>query len=323
MTKRILLIGATGNMGSRFVEALRAKDAAVVALVRAEREGADQGRAQRLAKLKHLSVAFVTGDIQDQELLDRLAADVDAIVSCVDHRPDHLRAQANLAAAASRSRRVSRIVPSQFGIDSRHYGEARVEHGDFKRALQETFLACGKPVTFVHTNGLAREWVGSLGQLGLSAPPEDAVEIYGDGAMPFSTVAAEDVAALVAEALFDERTAGRHVTIIPADNLLTQEQLVSAWEERTGRVLQRITISPAVLDARIAALSSDPTARPRLGMAQLIRAAWIDGLGDGRRRDDVVELTELYPHLGYIRARDYLARYALPEQGSPTGRGER
>ncbi|RWD69813.1 NmrA family NAD(P)-binding protein [Mesorhizobium sp.] len=315
MSKRVLLIGATGRMGSHFVDALCAKGHEVAALVRASQEAAGPRRAQRLAVMKDKGIDVVTGELADQDLLDRLAAGVDAIISCVDHRPDHLQAQANLAVAASRSDRVCRIVPSQFGIDSRLYGKARVEHGDVKRAMQEAFVTSGKPVTFVHTNGLAGEWVGSLGQLGLTSPPESAVEIYGNGAVPFSTVAPEDVAALVTEALFDDRAAGRHVAIIPPDNLLTQEQLVSAWEERTGRSLRRITVSPAALDARIEALAGDPAARPRLAMAQLVRAAWIDGLGDGRRLPDVLELTELYPQLAYVRSRDFLAYYDMA--GSP------
>ena len=50
-----------------------------------------------------------------------------------------------------------------------------------------------------------------------------------------------------------------------------------------------------------------------LGFLQLIRAAWIDGLGDGRRRADVLELTELYPDIGYETIPQYLRQFTLAE----------
>jgi hypothetical protein len=73
--------------------------------------------------------------------------------------------------------------------------------------------------------------------------------------------------------------------------------------------LRRRTVSTQALDARIAELAADPARRPQLAMAQLARAAWVDGFGDGRRLPDVVGLVELYPDLGYVRASAFLDRY--------------
>jgi hypothetical protein len=55
-------------------------------------------------------------------------------------------------------------------------------------------------------------------------------------------------------------------------------------------------------------------------MAQLVRAAWIDGLGDGRRLPDVIELSELYPNIDYRRASEYLDRYPRHQEiATPRG----
>jgi hypothetical protein len=252
----------------------------------------------------------VEGSLEDEDSLARACSNADAVVSCVDHRPDRLRLQANLAKAASRSGKVKRIVPSQFGIDSRVYGEARVDHGDVKREMQRVFADCGTAVTFVHTNGLAGEWVGSLGQLGLKEPPRDEVEVYGSGTVRFSTVAPEDAARYTVRALFDPRTANRHVAIVPLENLLTQHDLIDLWEVKSGTTLRRRTVSAETLDARIAGLAANPASRPQLAMAQLVRAAWVDGFGDGRKLPDVIGLVELYPEIDYIRASAYLHRFS-------------
>jgi hypothetical protein len=72
-------------------------------------------------------------------------------------------------------------------------------------------------------------------------------------------------------------------------------------------------VSADALDARITELAADPARRPPLAMAQLVRAAWVEGLGDGRRLPDVLGLVELYPDLAYVRASAFLDRY-LPRQ---------
>jgi uncharacterized protein YbjT (DUF2867 family) len=308
--RRVLLIGASGRLGRHVVDALIEKGHHVVALVRPLAQ-ANSVRRQLLDRFLRVGVEIVEGSLEDEECLARACRDADAVVSCVDHRPDRLQLQANLARAAGRYRRVKRIVPSQFGIDSRLYGEAKVDHGDLKRQMQSVFTDCGTAITFVHTNGLAAEWVGSLGQLGLSQPPREEVEVYGRGTVRFSTVAPQDAARYVVRTLFDPRTADKHVAIVPPENLLTQHELIDLWEAKSGTMLRRRTVSAEALDARIAELASDPTSRPQLAMAQLVRAAWIDGLGDGRRLPDALGLIELYPELGYVRASEYLDRYLL------------
>ena len=309
MNQQVLLIGATGKLGGHFIDALLAGGHDVTALVR-NAGGNAPGRRARLESLRARGVILVEGDLNDVASLERATRTADAVVSCVDHRPDNLKAQVNLAGAISGAYRVRRVMPSQFGIDSRLYGPLRVGHGDIKRQLQTVFLEAGVPVTFVHNNGMARDWVLSLGQLGLERPPAEAVEIYGTGEVAFNTVAASDIARYAVRALFDPSAGNRHVLIAPPDNRLTQNQLVALWEAMAGVSLRREMVSAEALDARIDALAEDVAARPRLAMAQLVRAAWIDGLGDGRRLPDVPELTSRYPDLSYIRTSEYLARYA-------------
>ncbi|NEI05284.1 NmrA family NAD(P)-binding protein [Rhizobium leguminosarum] len=312
MDHQVLLIGATGKLGGFFVDALIEGGCGVSALVRGSSEH-DPARTVKLQAMRDRGVILHEGDLHDRNAVERATEAVDAVVSCIDHRPDNLKAQAILAEVVARSDRVRRVVPSQFGIDSRLYGETRVEHGDVKRQMQQVFREAGAPTTFVHNNGMASDWVGSLGQLGLLRPPENSVEIYGSGKVAFSTVAAEDVARFATRALFDPRAEDRHVLIAPPENILTQNDLVALWTAKTGVPIRKEQVTSDALDDRIESLAAIPTARPLLAMAQLVRAAWIDGLGDGRHLPDVLELTALYPELGYVQAADFLDRYRVTE----------
>jgi uncharacterized protein YbjT (DUF2867 family) len=164
MNKRVLVIGATGHLGQHFVHALRQEARDVLMLVRpAASKGSAEGRQAVVESLVRQGADTLAGSLEDLATLERACAEVDAVVSCIDHRPDHLKLQSAVAKAAARSGRVKRIVPSQFGMDSRVYLQGRVDHGDTKRELQREFDACGVPVTYVHINGLATYWAASVG----------------------------------------------------------------------------------------------------------------------------------------------------------------
>jgi uncharacterized protein YbjT (DUF2867 family) len=317
MPHRVFVVGATGQLGRHFIPALRRYGHDVLVLLRPDLPG--DRRDERTALVESLvqqGAKVVEGDLHDPRCLERACADVEAVVSCVDHRPQNLRLQTELARTAAKSGSVKRIIPSQFGIDSRTYGWARVNHGDVKRALQQEFDACGVPITYVHINGLATSWAASLGQLGLKSPPREQIEVYGNGNVKFSMVAPEDVALYASRTLFDPRTANQHVLISPPDNRLSQNELIAIWEDRTKTKLRRRTVSARELDERISVLVDDSGKFPELSFMQLIRAAWIDGLGDGRRRPDALELTELYPDIKYETISHYLGRLISVTQGA-------
>jgi uncharacterized protein YbjT (DUF2867 family) len=304
VTETVLLIGSTGQLGGHFARELRARAIDVLALLRPEGE-ADPVRAIRVDALRRDGVRFAAEDLDDDSSLESACGHADVVISCIDHRPDHLRLQAKLVQAA-KAAGVRRFVPSQFGIDSRTYAQDRVGHGDAKRDLQAVFDSSGLPTTYVHINGLATAWAISLGQLGLTAPPADAVDVYGAGDVPLSMVTPRDVARYTISALDDPRTEGRHVCIMPPENRLTQEMLVRLWESLTGFHMGRRHIGLAELDSVIDNLRSDPARVREVSLKELVRAVWFDGLGDGRRRDDVLELTDLYPDLGYTRIDRFL-----------------
>jgi uncharacterized protein YbjT (DUF2867 family) len=313
---RVLLIGATGHLGRHFVSALQEKGKEVLMLLRPQTVKTTVPAMRALIDVfVGQGAKVVEGSLEDEASVDRVCEAVDAVISCIDAGPNHLLLQAALAHAAKKLGPLRRIIPSQFGIDSRTYGEGRVTHGDSKRELQQLFDSCCVPVTYVHANGFASAWAASLGQLGLVAPPKEQINVFGDGNVKLAMVAPEDIARYTVRALDDVRAENRHVAITPAENLLTQNELIALWESKTKIRLKRHTISARELDRAIMDLAHRPDKVQELSVTQLIRAVWIDGLG-GKRRPDVLELTDLYPDIPYQRVTSYLDWFISPAQSA-------
>jgi uncharacterized protein YbjT (DUF2867 family) len=299
----VLVIGATGELGRRMVSALLDSGKKVSILLRSNPEGTVE-RQRRVDQFVDQGVTVTEGDLSDEIALQQACAGVDAITSCVDAQPPTLRAQANIIAAAQLAGTVRRIIPSQFGIDSRTYAQGRVDHGDTQTLFDES----GIPITYVHANGLASAWAASLGDLGLLSPPQYEVKVYGTGEVKAAIVTTEDVARYTVCALDDPRAANRHITIQPSHNLYTQNEVIASWEAKSKQKLRRLTVSPEELDAQIKALGDDKHGFGKLARLQLIRALWIDGLA-AKRSPDALEATELWPEIEYLRISSYLDEF--------------
>jgi leucoanthocyanidin reductase len=128
-------------------------------------------------------------------------------------------------------------------------------------------------------------------------------------------VTPEDIARYTVRALDDVRAENRHVAITPTENLLMQNELIAMWESKTKLRLKRHTISARELDRAIMDLANRPDKVKELSFTQLVRAVWIEGLG-GKRRPDVLELTELYPDIPYQRVTSYLDRFISSAQSA-------
>jgi NmrA-like family len=81
----------------------------------------------------------------------------------------------------------------------------------------------GFPITYVYSNAFMSYWGSGLGKLGLTEPPRDQINVYGDGNVKTAMVTCEDIARYTGSILDDTRTVNRHVAISPRDNLHSQK----------------------------------------------------------------------------------------------------
>lgn len=111
-TPTVLIVGATGTLGSRLISALiQIGTANVKALV-------PPGKADQAAALRQLGVIPVEGDLLNPATLPQACQDVDVIIAAValSDRTVVINGQKNLIRAAE-SAGVKRMIPSDYSID--------------------------------------------------------------------------------------------------------------------------------------------------------------------------------------------------------------
>ena len=305
--KRVLVVGATGHLGQTFPGALRERGHDVSILLRPETaQTADPGKRALIDAHISAGARIVVGSLDDDASLDAACADADAVISALTG--EQLFLQPALAAAAARSGRVRRFFASEWGVDPFMAAKGTVALLDWKRDLHGALDASGVPMTYVYSNAFATYWGASLGQLGLSRPPEHEITVFGDGTTKIALVTPGDIAKLTVRMLDDDRTAGHEVAIVFAENMLSQNDLIALWESISGRTLTRNVVSAAALDASLASLAAQPDQMMNLIFTQLMKSAWIDGTLGGVR-DGVLDAATLYPDFRYERIGPFLERF--------------
>ena len=155
-TGKVLVTGATGNVASALIPALRSAGVEVRALVH------DESKAQPFTDQ---GVEVVIGDLDKPETLDAAVAGVDKIYLLTDNRPSGGQHGINLIDAVKRSGGRPHIVRHGMFGDSR----SRIHslHDQVEAALAESGLPVTtlRPTFFMQNTLAGAQAVASAGQL--------------------------------------------------------------------------------------------------------------------------------------------------------------
>lgn len=297
MTK-VLIVGATGLVGSYLVSACKEAGHEIRVLVRPETLLDNK----RIVPLKASGAMIIEGSLEDYDSLIKACDGVDVVISAVNGPGIPL--QTELIKAAKECK-VGRFIPSDFGIDPKIAGEGSCILVDQKVTIQSAVKKSGLNFTFIHSNGFFEYWLYSLGQVGLTAPPEE-VEYYGDHSLKMALASVYDIARVTAATLDDPRTLNRELAIFV--NAHTQEELIQLWEDVSGKQIKRIPVSIEDLEKVIAA-STTPETFIDLLLAQLKRSAWFMS-GAGKVAENALDATALYPEIKYTSPSEALIQVA-------------
>lgn len=222
---RILVVGATGFLGTEICRRLADKGMPLRALVRETSDSA------RVDALRALGAEIVIGDLRDRESLDRACAGVDVVFSTATSiiREGEISAvdgqgQLNLVDAA-REASVARFVYISF--EELGTG-APLEQA--KRAVEERLRESGITYTILRAGLFHETWLTPA--TGFDAA-NGTVNIYGSGEAELSWIAVADVATAAVNSLDEPATEGATVPI--AGERLSYNNVVAVFEEITGR----------------------------------------------------------------------------------------
>lgn len=253
----ILVVGATGMVGSEVCRRATARGIALRAMVR------PTCAPDRVEKLRRMGAEVVTGDLRDPASLRRACTGVDAVIATVSAMPFSYVAgvndiettdQAGMMALvdAARDAGVMRFVYTSF---SRNL-DLDFPLGRAKRTVEAHLRSSGIGYTILRPSFFSDVWLSPA--IGFD-PVNGKATIYGDGSRPISFIASGDVAEFAIRSLETPGTTNATIELGGPD-ALTPLEVVRTFEKVSGRPIAVERVLDIVLMARETA-ATDPMDR--------------------------------------------------------------
>ncbi|KAJ7967309.1 Isoflavone reductase-like [Quillaja saponaria] len=241
MASKILFIGGTGYIGKFIVEASAKAGHPTYALIR-KSSISNPAKSPIIEKFKSLGVNIVSGDLYDHASLVNAIKQVDVVISTVGYL--QLADQDKIISAIKEAGNIKRFFPSEFGndVDRVHAVDPAKSTFAIKVNIRRAIEAAGVPYTYVSSNFFAGYFLPTLSQPGATSPPRDKVIILGDGNPKAVFSKEEDIGTYTIKAVDDPRTLNKILYIRAPANIYSFNDLVSLWEKKIGKTLERIYV---------------------------------------------------------------------------------
>ncbi|KAK9988044.1 hypothetical protein SO802_028283 [Lithocarpus litseifolius] len=302
---KVLIIGGTGYFGKFMVEASAKSGHPTFAFVR-ESTLCNPAKTKIVHKFVALGISFLFGDLYDHRSLVRAIKEVDVVISTVGH---HLLAdQDKIIAAIKEAGNIKRFLPSEFGSDADHVHAVDPLRSTYAiKARTRRMIEAEKiPYTIVSSNLFASFFLPTLAQTGASGPPKEKVVILGDGNLKAIFNREEDIGIYTMRAVDDPRTLNKILYIKPPGNIYSFNDLVSLWEKKIGKTLERIYVPEEQL------LKNIKEASPPLNVIlSVYHSVFVKGDQTNFEIDPSlgVEASQLYPDVKYISVDEFINQF--------------
>ncbi|XP_010416400.1 PREDICTED: isoflavone reductase homolog P3-like [Camelina sativa] len=310
---KILVIGGTGYMGEFVVEASAKAGNPTFALVR-EASLSDHVKGKTVQRFKDLGVTILHGDLNDHESLVKAIKQVDVVISAVGSK--QILDQTKIISAI---KEAARFLPAEFGVDVERTSAVESAKTFFARKVQirKAIEAERIPYTYIVSNCSAGFYLRTLVQFESSlishtrdkviifgedsVPPRDKVTILGDGIAKVVINKEEDTAAYRIRTVDDPRTLNKTLYIKPPKNTLSMNDMVTLWEKKIGKSLEKIHISEEQILKSIQV--------PIDVFKAINHSIFVKGDQTSFTIEPSygVEASELYPDIKYITVDEYLS----------------
>lgn len=243
MNEKVLVVGASGNMGTKIVRELAGRGAKV----RVTHRGSS--KPEQVAKLRETGAELVMADLNDAASLATACAGIDVVVSAVQGLRDVIVDGQTRLLRAAESAGVARMIPSDYSVDFFKTREGDNRNLDLRREFNRALdasrvrgvsLLCGAFMDLI-----------AYGRIGPD-PKTGVARYFGDENQPYDYTATDDVAKYIA-AVALEADAPR-VVRVAGDTLSPRELATVVGEARKMPVTLERAGSLEDLDALIAKL---------------------------------------------------------------------
>ncbi|XP_043712749.1 probable pinoresinol-lariciresinol reductase 3 [Telopea speciosissima] len=299
---RVLIIGATGNLGYHLANASLSYGHPTFALVR-ESAFSQPEKSQKIEALSSAGVKLLKGSLQDFSSLIEAVEQVDVVISAVSGK--QVLDQKLLIRAIKQAGCIKRFIPAEFGVDPDKIQISNLAYDFYSRKaeIRRIIETESIPYTYISCNLFTSSLLPTLAQPGLRTPPRDEVKIFGDGNTKAVFVKETDVATFTINTVDDPRTLNKVLHLRPLGNVYSMNELVEIWETKIGKKLEKIYISEEQLLKNIR-----DTPYPNNMVMIFMYSAFIKG--DHTYYDikssGGVDGTGLYPNVKYTTISEYL-----------------
>ncbi|OVA07058.1 NmrA-like [Macleaya cordata] len=295
----------TGYIGKFIVEASVKSGNSTFLLVR-ESTVADPVKGKLIESFKNSGATLLYGDLYDHESLVKAIKQVDVVISAVGH--GQIADQVKIISAIKEAGNVKRFFPSEFGndVDRSRAVEPAKSAFEGKAKIRRAVEAAGIPYTYVSSNFFAGYFLPNLSQPGATAPPRDKVIILGDGNAKAVFNKEDDIGTYTIKAVNDPRTLNKILYIKPPANTLSFNDLVSLWEKKIGKTLEKVYLPEEQVLKNI-----QEAPLPINVVLSITHSVYV--LGDQTYFEIEpsfgVEASELYPDVKYTTVDEYLDQF--------------
>ena len=263
----ILVVGATGMVGSEVCERLASKGKKVGALVRPTADPA------KVKKLEALGVELLPGDLREPATLEAACRHADAVIATASAVPSTYEAGVNdiqttdLAGlrrliAIARSTSVKHFVYMSFS------GSINIAFPlqKAKRIVEHELKQSGLTYTILRPSYFMEAWLAPI--MGFD-PANAKATIYGIGAKRVSYISYHDVAAFVIRSL--EVPAAKNATLeLGGPQAISQLQAVEIFEHAAHRRFDVRFVPEPLLEQRQRAAAADPLQQSATGLMRCL-----------------------------------------------------
>ncbi|CAB4309171.1 unnamed protein product [Prunus armeniaca] len=297
---KILIIGATGYLGKYMLKASVSLGHPTYAYVRPIKPKTDSSKLLLHKEFEAMGATIVQGELDDHEKLVIAVEQVDVVISTVAV-PQHLE-QLKLIKAIKDAGNIKRFIPSEFGNEvDRVSGLPPFEALlDNKRKIRRAIEAAGIPYTYVSANSFGAYFVDYL--LHPRKKTNHQVTVYGTGEAKAVLNYEEDVATYTIKAATDPRVANRVIVYRPQGNIVSQLDLISSWEKKTGCTFTRSYVPEEEILKLSETLPSPDNVRVSILHNIFIKG---DQMSFELTENDL-EASELYPDYNYTSIDSFL-----------------
>nr|ACU24568.1 unknown [Glycine max] len=312
---RILVLGPTGAIGRHIVWASLKAGNPTFILVRDTPASVNkprlvtaanpETREELIQSFQNSGVTLIQGDLNDHESLVKAIKQVDVVICSFGRLL--IEDQVKIVAAIKEAGNVKRFFPSEFGLDvDRHDATEPVrEVFEEKAKIRRVIEAEGIPYTYLCCHAFTGYFLRNLAQIDITVPPRDKVFIQGDGNVKGAYITEADVGVFTIQAANDPNALNKAVHIRLPNNYLSLNDIISLWEKKIGKTLEKIYVPEEQVFKQIKETSFPNNYLLALYHSQQIKGDAVYEIDPAKD----LEAFEAYPDVKYTTVSEYLDQF--------------